>query len=356
MGEQEEYKMEKKKNLKGRDGKLVYYRYSDTEFDIKIVTRYVKKKDKETGKEFKEEQKFERKQPKEIIFSEEDVRTFSLEKHGQKVPYSQGDGNITLLHNYLLDFWSYFLGSDACITYIHLIRYAYNKDSVFPSLDTIAVKMRCDRRTLTKYIDILESFGFVYRFWTKKPEDNNRPGTILFKVRKTLPLLSEELIHKLPSDLKGKHDLFIIKLSKSHEIEFNAKDNYDSFFTDFIRNSGKLLPTKKDIALEKNAETLDELYQIRVNRLERNREDIKLWNSVMDIVSRQVSKPSFDMSLLNSVATFLDSYVVCFTKRDFLTPIMKERYERLIAKGLYELTGKEYKIEFESVLKPFEEK
>ncbi|MCI1696372.1 helix-turn-helix domain-containing protein [Aneurinibacillus aneurinilyticus] len=178
---------EEKKNLKGRKGDLFYYRWVKTG----------KKKPVQRIRRGKEEVYFQEILEK-VYFQEKDVKAFSLEKYGQPLPRTHG--NVTILDNYFLDYWGHFLGTGGTTAFAHLLRFCYgDKEYCYPELGLIEAKMNVSRPTLRGYLDKLEEHGFLVRFWVQNPSKKNLDESAIYKIRRTIPFLSQELIEQLLS-------------------------------------------------------------------------------------------------------------------------------------------------------------
>lgn len=59
--------------------------------------------------------------------------------------------------------------------------------------------MNVSRPTLRGYLDKLEEHGFLVRFWVQNPSKKNLDESAIYKIRRTIPFLSQELIEQLLS-------------------------------------------------------------------------------------------------------------------------------------------------------------
>ncbi|MFD0051511.1 hypothetical protein ACFVHQ_19700 [Actinomycetes bacterium NPDC127524] len=221
---------ENKKNLKGTSDDLTYFRRVKSEGkDLRL--RFEKK---ENGEDFS---KIVHYPTMDIVFfSNSDVTNFSLDKFGKSIPYVEGE--ITIFNNYFFDFWSYYLTVGGVVFYGHLKRYAYgNEDWCSPDIKKIALKMDKSYSAVLRYIEILEHFGFIYKFSEVNKSKENIEQMPIFKIRKMIPLLTKELIEGnsgliIPSDaephIKKIYKKVIMGLPKSlrDDHEKYLKENF----------------------------------------------------------------------------------------------------------------------------------
>jgi hypothetical protein len=283
----------KKLNLKMRDGEIIYYRRVTSDV-IKAIHRVRKSKD---GEEVV--QSYSRSKQEYIYFKEDHVIGFSLDREGKSLP--DFDSDYTRIKNYLLYFWGPILGKDAVHLYIILLSYCYGKerDYCWTSMQTIQEIMGVSRPTLIGYFNKLEEFGFIFRFWTLNPEDENREETPLIKVRKQTPYLPLDLYEKLSDNLKVKHDEFIEKYKKNYNIELipYQKPDFSEIYEEFIFINGKTNNSEiqKQVDLKKQYDILKTSIPT---------ESLILWEKVLDYLKNKVSKPVFDVYFSRTLARF----------------------------------------------------
>jgi DNA-binding MarR family transcriptional regulator len=267
---------------------------------------------------------------REISF--EEVKNLNLDHYGMDVRTS--DKDFTLVHNYLLDFWSSILGSDAILLYIHLKRYCYgDKDYCFPNLDEIAKKMNTTKQTIRKLLDKLEDYNFIVRIYRKDKHRKNAKSTILFKVRRYVPLLSEELIAKLPERLQELHDKFLATCSGIHLNESHTKKEA----LQKLLEQSKMMneEEKKEFAAEKRQEgNLREsiLLQLDANQLHFS-------DMIKQEIEKRISKPSYETFIEDSFILLYPEYqqVIVITPNLFVNDFVQDRYQNLIKESIYNL-------------------
>lgn len=312
-----------KRNLKHTTSELVYFRFIDTD-EKEPCTR---KREKGNGKI--EIQAYERTVQEKRFYSEEEVRKFSLERLRDPLPKEHG--NFTAVDNYFLDFWGAILGHQATMVFIHLLRYCYGgKDNCFPDLDTMASKLKMSVPTLRKYLDRLEEYGFIMRFWVLNPDNHNLMESCLYKVRRTVPMLSQEEIDLLPNELKKEHESYLAELMESHEIMVRETYDTQQAYKEF-EERGKRVPSTKTAT----AEELKIYYEAKLNGYvnKRKSEDVSLWQQVLSRVSKKVTKSSMETWFTQSFCVTHpknpnEITIVC--KNSFVKEWVETRYKTVL--------------------------
>ncbi|MEG6533737.1 MULTISPECIES: DnaA N-terminal domain-containing protein [Bacillati] len=326
--------MSEDKNLRGNKDKLLYYRLKDAEkYEERQMLIKVHKEPKTYWYPVKDR----------ILFSENEVRKFSLDKYGEHIPYI--DGELTIFNNYFFDFWSYYLTAEGTALYAHLKRYAYgDKDYCYPNLDLIAAKMDKHRKTLLNYIDLLEHYGFIYQFGVVNQSRNNLEESSLYKIRKQTPLLSKKLIYGdpniiipedapphiqkalkkeqkgLPEKLRKEHDKFIEKYMN------NAKDleeaiDYEKIYLKW-EQYGRLLQkrTTKKVISKEDAYIVQEM----------NKEEKLILTMLLEQIQKKISKPSFDTWFRDITLKVDQETLVIYTPNKFSKEWLQNSYSELI--------------------------
>lgn len=204
------------KNIKNTNEKLKFFRNVDTG---KIVTRYRNVKQGDGTHPVPYEVKVYDK----IYFTEEDIKNWEFK--GDVFPVGNNK-NFTIIHNYILHVWSYYLGKDATFAYIMLRSYDFHEREITTtSKQTIAKLLGIKSQTLTEYMNILEKYDFGYMFQTEKEKDNMQVGSV-FVVRNTVPILPPDLYEGLPDWLKKEADRIVKSMKKNTVIQtFDDEDN-----------------------------------------------------------------------------------------------------------------------------------
>ncbi|WP_054943608.1 helix-turn-helix domain-containing protein [Paenibacillus ihuae] len=329
--------MSEKKNLKDGSAKLRYYREKLSGNRIP-KTRIVRGK----------EQSYFEEELERLYFDEEVVRNISLDKYSQNIPYV--DGHLTIINNYMFDYWGYLLGAEGIALYAHLKRYCYGeKDYCWPNLELISHKMKMSRNTVKKYLNVLESYGFVITFNVQNADNNNTNESPLFKMRKKVPLLSQEQCAQLPKILQDDHDKYLRKLMTTSEqqLELDPSVNYDEFFISLEQKGTVYLKPKQMSLFE--AEKQSGISR-RLLQEEQTKEDQARWTSVLDQISKIVSRPSYDNWFKGTFAINQSGTLIIYTPHNLVTEWLETRYQPLIMEVLSTIDNQIQEIKIKTVL------
>ena len=302
------------RNLKGKDDKLMYFRYVDTG-KTEPITRVRRGK----------QEIILNKVMQKSYLSEEQVRQFTLEEYGKPLP-RVFNADFTMMDNYFIDYWGYFLGAGAVTAYMHLLRFSYGqKDYCFPSLSLIQQKMNISKPTLNGYLELLEQYGFLMRFWVQNASKRNLEESSIFKVRKTVPMLTHELLERLPERLRTDHDKYIANLKKSNEVTLHDRDDYSEVL-DALLQQGEV-KERKPRRQQNRTETVALTYQALLHKI--SDADKKMWGDVLNIVRTKVSKPTYDMWFSSTIGSKEGSRL-CIQGSEFVVQHIQTRYEELL--------------------------
>lgn len=266
---------------------------------------------------------------KKVYYTETEVANFTLEDLGTAIPFRPG--NKTIIENYLLQYWQYFLGSPATMTYINYMSMCYNTNTTKISLERMAELMRISTVTLGEYLKILEDNGFVMRFWAQSRHNKGMNGSTRVKVRGSVPFLSEKQISELPDRMLASHNKFIRDLMESHEVVLQADNDYSEKIEEFMRRGRSQSPSRK-AAITNPAEHLNQkkgyLHSIRTQ------EDINIWERTMAYVSDHLAQSSFDTWFKEVFCLIRDGRVDILTPSSFVSEWIQSRYTDMIIEGL----------------------
>ncbi|GKU84276.1 MULTISPECIES: DnaA N-terminal domain-containing protein [Niallia] len=332
-----------KLNLKGKNDKLEYYRTIDTgnlEQRMKLVkqdesklTYYVPELDK-------------------VVYSETEVRKFSLDAYGENIPYI--DGELTILNNYLFDYWGYFINAEGLALYAHLKRYTYgNKDWCFPNFEMISLKMDKSRPTIHAYLEILERYGFVYKFNVINRSREKEEGPI-FKIRKKVPLLTKALLEGnkeleipdnvsahikkamkkekegLPKKLRAEHDKYVNEMIRNNEkINLENQMDYEEIYRvwqqygEIIKNNNKPLALNEEVVLD-------------YGKAEMDKHEANMLNYLLTYVSKKLSKPSFDTWFKGISIKLTQNNCYVLAPNEFCKDWLENKYADLISNAIRE--------------------
>ncbi|MFC0273586.1 DnaA N-terminal domain-containing protein [Metabacillus herbersteinensis] len=281
----------KRLNLKERDGELLYYREYKTE---ELLPVRQKRGENEESLHFKPivQKKY---------FDEDIVKGWTLDNYGGPSPQII-EGSFTMIHNYFIDYWSFFLGPESVAIYVYLRRrcnMSEGRDYCWPSIEDICLRFGKSRNTVVKYLDILEQFGFIYRFYVENARKNNSKESPIFKVRMLIPFLPQDLVDKLPNDIQDDHDRDVSRwlsnpllLGKEPIETIKYKEVYEDLEQKSVRSV-----VRKENGKRIQASVFEE------EKKQINESEWTLWNLVLTQARNKMSKPSYETWLQSSYAT-----------------------------------------------------
>lgn len=140
-------------------------------------------------------------------------------------------GDSLLIENYFLTFWGRTLGIGASSLSFRLslfsegdYGYEHRAGGVIIRTDDLADGLQCSRQELFSWIDTLEMYGFVLHLYAVPKSRPDETPLNYFKVRKSVPLLSRDLVDTLPPVLQKMHSDYI----KEHmPVDFVLQDRWD---------------------------------------------------------------------------------------------------------------------------------
>ncbi|AUM64958.1 replication initiation protein [Brevibacillus laterosporus] len=325
--------MKKKKHLDLK--KLTYYRIEKTGIK-KPVSRIRIVKGKPV------EQTYDQEVLQRVYYTYQDFQTLRLEKLGVNLPID--NKGFTTISNYFLDFWGAVMGATATSLFIHLTRYCYgDKDFCFPDLPTIAVKMKMTTTTLHKYMDILEQHGFIFRFWLQNPEENNNDCGIIYKVRRTIPILSRELVENLSKPFQSMHDRYMEQVIEVTHIELAESYDYTNDF-EKLREKGKL--GRLPIDLSPAERILYAKRRITAIMDQRSIADEQLWINVLAYIRQRLTHNSFKTWYADTFCISKEKELIIYAKNAFHRDWLSSRYRELIMEALHDAS---HFFEFEQI-------
>lgn len=304
---------------------ITFYRYERTGRQIERV-RKVK------GRELREWVD----EMKKVYYTERDVAGFSLENLGLSLPYRSG--NKTIIDNYLLKYWQYFLGAEATITYINYLSLCINDHVSTMSLEHMAEMMGISTVTLNKYLTTLEEHGFVMRFWSQRRTRGGINDSTRVKVRSSIPFLSEKQISDLPDWLLDSHNRFMQKLFESHEVILLEDNDHTDELQKFMSKGISREIKKTEVTAPPAAQL-----EIKKERLLNNRspEEVELWNDMLEIIKDYMNKLSFDTWFKNTFALLEDGQLIIIAPNDMASTWISDRYAAIIRNAYQQVTGLE---------------
>lgn len=304
---------------------IAFYRYERTGQKIERVRKVKGKEVREWVDEMKK-----------VYYTERDVTGFSLENLGLSLPYRSG--NKTIIDNYLLKYWQYFLGAEATITYINYLSLCINDHVSTLSLEHMSEMMGISTVTLNKYLAILEEYGFVMRFWSQIRTRGGINDSTRVKVRASIPFLSERQISELPDWLLDSHNRFMRKLFESHEVVLLEENDHTDELQKFMSKGVSREIKKKEVT----APPLVQLAMKKEGMLNnRTPEEIQIWEGMLEIIKDSMSKMSYDTWFRETFAIMDDDCLIIIAPNDMASSWIEDRYAEIIRHAYQMVSGKE---------------
>jgi DnaA N-terminal domain/Helix-turn-helix domain len=310
-------------NLKGENYPLVYYR--PVKENVKIEkSRWLIDKDGQLREFFYHDTLVNR-----IIFTEEKVREFNLDGHGENLEFE--DRNFTIVHNYLIRFWQHFIKADGFALLITLKSYCIDKDYCWPSLSTL--QLECgfgSPNTVKKWLSVLESYGFVFRFNCMSADSNkkNMDESPIYKVRRRVPFLPKELYTELPEELQNKHDEFMEKYMSVYSPDnLGNIINYDEIYTELLEQGETFTKKRK----RTKSVPIKAIYDVKDSL---TNEDENMTEQILKFVESRISKPSFETWFKHCLLKYREGVLTLYAPNTFSAGWINERHKDLIIEGL----------------------
>ncbi|QRV11459.1 helix-turn-helix domain-containing protein (plasmid) [Bacillus velezensis] len=179
----------------------------------------------------------------EVPFS--DIERLNLNKVGNEIPFSMN--NVWNVERYMAYYWKQIIGAEAIFVYYQLWEYC-DKDSgvdiCFPKMTELAERCGISRGSLIDKIKRLEENNFLIQVHRLNKRHNNKEDSPIFKLRRTIPLLSKEQYKKLKPFARKKHDEYMEKFANSSHLEYFSLKG-EEVLNDLIDNYGDRIITKK---------------------------------------------------------------------------------------------------------------
>lgn len=257
---------------------------------------------------------------KKIPFDE--IKKINLDSYGKPLP-QMDQGDVTLVANYLLDFWGAAIGNDPVSLYIHLKRYAYGKkDYCYPDIELLMLKMKKSRNHIKDCIKILEENHFIVAF-NRLDTEEERNVSPFFKIKRYIPFISKDMYENLDPRLQKLHDDYLeqyegMKLNNELEYKDPVTKNL-TLHAEIIAN--KELRQQLQIAIDLGNKKDYILNSIKSDEVLFQQHKQALY--IHDYISLKVSKPVYDTYFKDSIFIMTKNSLILACSSDFV----KERIE-----------------------------
>ena len=263
------------------------------------ILKHKKYKDEEF-EHFREMISEKTKRKEKIVIPFKEIESLNLNNNGVNIPFSRT--NVVNVERYMLWYWCPIIGSDAIMLFIHLWEYCDQNEGVdicYPKLEELKDKLGISRPKLNRLTTILDENNFLIKFQRLNKLDNNSQTSPIFKLRSTVPMLSEEQIQKLSPKLKEKHDEYLEKFGNG-DIKIDRFNHDFSLTLQKLEKNGDILVSKKARERIKRLIEQEKAISYLMGYIEPERvldaEKIKIIS-----VTRYMSKPVFEAFFKNAV-------------------------------------------------------
>lgn len=261
----------------------------------------------------------------------DEIKEFQLDEYGTLIPQADTE-DFTIVANYLLDFWGSVLGSDAVTCYLHLKRYAYGKkDYCFPDIELISLKMERSINTVKKCLRILEEHHFIAQFNRYDSENKNREVSPFFKIRRLVPLITEEMYAALPDRLKNEHDRYMAAY-KNLSLT-NGLTEQEMILENIVSN--REIINKKSVR-DRVDEVMAEQMKLEYSKDALDEESREVSEQFVSVLERKVQTPSFNAWLRNLVFKRIDeSTWTVYCPNELAREWIAEKYDGYLHEWLH---------------------
>jgi len=230
------------------------------------------------------------------------------------------------------------LKAEGLALYGHLKRHAYGKkDWCFPNLELISLKMSKSVPTIRNYLEILERYGFIYKFGVYNQDNDGKEESPLYKIRKKIPFLTEKLLNGdpnividsnlpkhiqeaqkkekegLPKRLFKEHEKYVAEMMANAEaVSIDIDLNFEDVYNELLKRGKRKARERSELDHSKETSIQNDLVKSEITEAEQ-----MLWDSVLRFVETKVSKPSFDTWFKNSYAIVRKSNIYIISPNEF---------------------------------------
>lgn len=271
-------------------------------------------------------------------YSIEDIEQLDLGEYSKLLPFM--NGHKTIIHNYFIKFWAPVLdpkqrsGGNIAFLYITLLSYCYgDKDYVWVSISTLAETINASEETVRKYLKILEEEGFIIRFWREKENDEEKTeqGSLLIKVRRSIPFLTKEKLEKLSPKKQAEHKQFLRSIKLESRFEFDEAYNY-------IHALEKFREKAVEVKVPEIEETSTTPFDIKSVKHMFSKEEQLYWGMVLKRIEQKISKESYNQWFANTMASVKNDQWTIYCPHRFIKERLEQHYAPFIKEVIEELT------------------
>lgn len=269
---------------------------------------------------------------KQVKIPFEEVKALRLDSNGVNVPTLDTE-DFTIVSNYLFDFWGAILGDSVISTYLHLKRHAYGrKDYCYIDIELISLKMGKSKNPVKGYLATLEEHGFIAMF-LRKTVDKNTDASPLFKIRRYVPLITQEMYDSLHPKMKKLHDEY---MKPFEDITFSTNLSKSTGIIEKMVTEGEVISTKAQDEKIEQAMKEGKIKEYIFYQLSDEQRDYN--NAMQYAIEKKVSKPSYETWLKGALLIRQDdSKLTVLAPNYFASDWLERHYLSLIKEVSEEL-------------------
>ncbi|HFK1434957.1 TPA: helix-turn-helix domain-containing protein [Bacillus cereus] len=189
--------------------------------------------------------KMPNKEAYEVPFSY--LENLNLNKVGNEIP--SRIHSMWNVDRYMAYYWKQIMDADCIFVWQHLWEYC-DKDSAidicYPKMTELAQRCGLSKGTLISKIKKLEENNFLIQVHRLNKRNGNREDSPVFKLRTTIPLLSQEQYKQLKPFMQKKHDEFMKKFASDSQMDRFNHHNGEDTINSLIETVGDKIISKKD--------------------------------------------------------------------------------------------------------------
>ncbi|MCY7949010.1 helix-turn-helix domain-containing protein [Bacillus atrophaeus] len=243
------------------------------------------------------------------------IERLNLNKVGNEIPFSMN--NVWNVERYMAYYWKQIIGAEAIFVYYQLWEYCDKDNGVdicFPKMSELAERCGISKGSLIDKIKRLEENNFLIQVHRLNKRVNNKEDSPIFKLRRTIPLLSKEQYKKLKPFMRKKHDKYMEEFANNSHLEYYTLKG-EEVLNDLIDNYGDRIITSKTRKEIKDTLLSAEAEEYILDNLPEN-----LKNSMMSskefsdflIDNRVYSKPSTEYLFKDTMVVYDSSIMTLY--------------------------------------------
>ncbi|HDR7067016.1 TPA: helix-turn-helix domain-containing protein [Bacillus cereus] len=165
-----------------------------------------------------------------------------------------GNELVSITHNawsidrYLAYYWKQIMDAECIFVWQHLWEYCDKENGVdmcYVKMSELAERCGMSKGKLIAKINKLEENNFLIKVQRLNKRNGNREDSPIFKLRRTIPLLSKEQHNKLKPFMQKKHNDFLKNFASDAQLEMFNRQSGEDTLNDIIDNVGDKIVSKK---------------------------------------------------------------------------------------------------------------